>query len=188
MEELMSGSGTVSVSSHLQPKGGMVEEQATKIIQEILGIVQTRLSVQGSRPGPGDVISWWYSTKGLLLGDNKVEQAFDWIDIPKEKDETVVPMRMGPLSMASMELNSTDTNDFRSRVIDKMTANDQRELAKTYYVASLSEVPVFSQPLRATIASDYDLDITHGVDFMRIQLPGHTPNGNRFILSYCFPI
>lgn len=172
----------------LAPSPGYQRElyrESSRIYSDVLNMVHTRMSERGHRPGVEDVLGWWRRTDGRLSDSGNIGEAFDLIEIPHSDSQKVTPHRVGENSMAGTFFKE-DRRARLQKVVDTMSEQGQASLATSYRAASLSQGPIFSQPLSLLIApTDNE---AFEINYLRMQLCVTSSDGTPFIASYCFPI
>ncbi|CUH66844.1 hypothetical protein TG4357_02673 [Thalassovita gelatinovora] len=171
------------------PANGYRDElhrQSGKVISDLMNTVNRRMEAYSNRPTLEDVIGWWRSTSGKLVGASKIEEAFDLINVPSFESETVIPERVGAMSLAAETLHGPSV-DRLTKLVQSLPKSDQSNLASTYRKAALSRNPVFSEPLQIDIFSPQN-EYEQTVEYIRLLLPIEASAGTRFILNYCFRI
>ncbi|EBA17426.1 hypothetical protein RSK20926_06807 [Roseobacter sp. SK209-2-6] len=169
-----------------------VSKQASRVLTDVMRVARDRLHAASQDPNlleSKDIVSlllrWWHQQDGKLVGHEQIQDHFDLIHTPSAEDSIVTPYEVGRQSLAAKKLGTTDPDALR-RLVETFDKPSQQELVRCYYEVANKGTPTLSPPISVRIpfpAESAEIE----VEYFRLQLPVESPNGNRFVLSYCFP-
>ncbi|ATG35881.1 hypothetical protein PhaeoP23_01739 [Phaeobacter piscinae] len=190
-EHLMGLDGGMS----LAPSPGYqseVNRQASRVLSDVMRVAHQRLSIWDNETQfatGGNVLPlllrWWHQQSGHLVCHEGLRDHFDIIKAPDVADTTVEPLELGARSLAATKLG-TNSADALKRLVEGFDTRSRMDLVRSYYDVSQQGTPALSAPISVRIPLPDGVPAAK-VEYFRLQLPVVSPNGERFVLSYCFP-
>ncbi|MFV1504985.1 helix-turn-helix transcriptional regulator [Phaeobacter sp. JH20_09] len=169
-----------------------VNRQASRVLSDVMRVAHQRLSLWNSEePNAtgGNVLplllSWWHQQSGNLVCHEGLRDSFDIIKAPNATDTIVEPIEIGANSLAAKKLG-TNSADALKRLVEGFDTRSRMDLVKSYYDVSQNGTPALSAPISVRIPLPDGVPAAK-VEYFRLQLPVVSPNGEKFVLSYCFP-
>ncbi|AUR35806.1 hypothetical protein PhaeoP18_01532 [Phaeobacter piscinae] len=169
-----------------------VNRQASRVLSDVMRVAHQRLSLWNSeepKTTGGNVLplllSWWHQQSGNLVCHEGLRDNFDLIKVPNATDTIVEPVELGANSLAAKKLG-TNSADALKRLVEGFDTRSRMDLVQSYYDVSQNGTPALSAPISVRIPLPDGVPAAK-VEYFRLQLPVVSPNGEKFVLSYCFP-
>ncbi|WP_133166716.1 hypothetical protein [Tritonibacter scottomollicae] len=191
IHELLEEEGAISLSSD-SCYSEQVNQQASKVLSDVFRVAHNRLQKYGHEATAASnstlplLLQWWHDQRGCLIGHDMLADRFDIIKAPETGDKIVTPAKVGARSLAAQMLG-TDSADALLQLVRTFDRESQERLISSYREVSDSGRPALSAPISARITTPHDAKSIH-VEYFRLQLPVVAPSGDKFVLSYCFPV